>query len=598
VDPRQPEALYLLGMVQSHLGQPAIAAAFFQKAIQARPQAGEYHRALGLAQLAECHDEAALASFQRAFNLEPDDAARLLLEGMHVLVGANGRQAPPARHACSSPDSGPAYLQLARLLRELGRRDDALALARQALLVKPGLGEAWSLIGHVQLLKGRWDLALESYRRAIELEPGSASARSHLVFALHYDPGCSPETLLAEARAWARRHAEPLAAQPERHTNSPETARPLRVGYVSADLCEHPVGYFLEAVLQSHDASQVEAFCYSDGHHFDAVTERLRGLAHQWRWIGSDDHQRVAEMVRRDRIDILVDLAGHTGGHRLQVFARKPAPVQATWLGYSGTTGLSQIDYVIGDRCVFPEDSDAQCTERVIRLPRPYLSYTPRQAVPVLELPAPRHGYVTFGCFNKIAKVNERVIATWAALLPLVPNSRLLMKDRAFDDDDVREWYTRLFVERGVAPERLSLQGGFTLQSRHLDAFNSVDIALDPFPYNGCTSTLEALWMGVPVVTLAGTHFASRMGVSLLSGVGLTELIANSPEDYVRRAAELATDLPRLAALRTGLRERLVRSPLCDGPGFTRELEGAFRAMWRAWCATQASTGHSSSLVE
>jgi protein O-GlcNAc transferase len=298
------------------------------------------------------------------------------------------------------------------------------------------------------------------------------------------------------------------------------------------------------------------------------------------------DDDATADLVRADGIDILIDMMGHTAGHRLLVFARKPAPVQATWLGYYNTTGIPAMDYIVADRWVCPDEDDARYVEQIARLPDSYLCYTPLVDMPEPgEPPLLRRGYPTFGCFNNLAKVSSEVVKLWAILLQRVPQARLLLKAPSLDDAQVRARLTDELATHGVGPERLDFLGS-TSQPEHLAAYADVDIALDPFPHNGGTTTAEALWMGVPVVTFGGDRFVSRVGVSILNAAGLGDLVAASPSAYVDLAASLATDAARLVEVRAGLRTRLAQSALCDSARFTRSLEHAYREMWRRWCSS------------
>jgi predicted O-linked N-acetylglucosamine transferase (SPINDLY family) len=343
------------------------------------------------------------------------------------------------------------------------------------------------------------------------------------------------------------------------------------------------VSYFFEPVLAAHDAAAFEVFCYSDAPVADAVTQRLRAQAGQWRDIAGLSDERVAALIRADRIDLLVDLAGHTARNRLLVFARRPAPVQATWLGYPNTTGLAAIDFRVTDAVSDPPgQTEAWHTEELVRLAGPFSCYAPpAESPPVSPLPALAAGHVTFGCLNNLAKLTPPTVALWAQLLGAVAGSRLLLKASGLADAETAARLRQEFAGQGIDPARLDLRGAGQSVARHLGVYHQVDVALDPFPYNGTTTTCEALWMGVPVVTLAGDAHVSRVGASLLTHLDLTACIAESPAAYVDRARGLAGDLARLAVLRAGLRERLRASPLCDGPGFTRQLEDAFRAMWR-----------------
>lgn len=338
-------------------------------------------------------------------------------------------------------------------------------------------------------------------------------------------------------------------------------------------------------MLSAHDKSQVNVLCYSGVTKADRVTERMQAHADEWRNIAGLSDEHIAGIVREDAVDILVDLSGHTAGNRLLVFARKPAPVQATWIGYSDTTGLDAMDYLIADRFIAPPETAPFFAEQLAWLPSCYLCYRPPDyAPPVSRCPARSRGHITFGCFNNLAKVNAEVIATWAQILHAVPDARLVLKSRALSDRHTQDMYRQLFLKQGIMPERVDLLG---LEPPHADVlalYHEIDIALDTFPYSGCTTTCEALWMGVPVVTLEGSTFISRMGVSLLSNVGVQELIAESPRRYVELAVQLSQDLDRVESLRGGLRARLAASPLCDEATFTRTLEQCYRRMWRTWC--------------
>jgi predicted O-linked N-acetylglucosamine transferase (SPINDLY family) len=359
----------------------------------------------------------------------------------------------------------------------------------------------------------------------------------------------------------------------------------LRIGYVSADFREHPVAWFLEPILAAHDHERFEIVCYAAAAHRDVVTERLQRCADRWRSIAEVSDDRAANLIREDGIDILVDLSGHTGGNLLLVFARKPAPVQASYLGYLGTTGLTAIDYTITDALAdAPGLTEAHYEEQLARLPVCAFCYQPGPAPDVApEPPALRSSRVTFGCLNTLAKVSDEVLARWARLLLAVPGSRLGLPGgpgkRALER--VRASPAR----GGVAPEQTLFLEPAATRFDYLMRYHEIDICLDPFPCNGVTTTCDALWMGVPVVTLAGQACAARQGVRFLSTVGLDDLIAAGPEEYVRVARDLAADAPRLTALRRGLRERMLGSPLMDPPRLTRHLEAAYVGMWERFAA-------------
>jgi predicted O-linked N-acetylglucosamine transferase (SPINDLY family) len=356
---------------------------------------------------------------------------------------------------------------------------------------------------------------------------------------------------------------------------------------MSGDLRQHSVAYFLEPVLAHHDRRAVEVHAYATGLTQDAVTDRLQGLVDHWTGCTGLSDDALAGRIRSDGIDILVDLSGHTGGNRLRVFARKPAPVQVTYLGYAATTGLSAMDYRLTTAVVDPPGQEAYHSEALYRLPRSLWCYRPSAEAPEVnrETPAARHGVITFGSMNNIAKVSPETVALWGEILRRLPGSRLVMT--SVPEGSVRATLTERFAAVGVEGPRLVLHGKLPAE-RFWEVLGGIDIGLDPFPYNGTTTTCETLWMGVPVVTLEGSSAVARSGVALLSLAGLPELIARDEPGYVRIALDLARDLPRLSALRAGLRPRLAASPLRDEPGFTRELEEAYRAMWRRWCASGA----------
>jgi predicted O-linked N-acetylglucosamine transferase (SPINDLY family) len=419
------------------------------------------------------------------------------------------------------------------------------------------------------------------------LDPDNTVAHDNLLMGMHYDPDYSSEHLYRAAQEWgARNDSQDTRLPPP--ANVPDPRRRLRIGYVSADFKTHPVGFFIEQVLAHHDKNQFEIFCYSNQATDDDLTMRLRRHSDHWNSILYRSHKEVAQDIRRDGIDILVDLAGHTSGNRLLTFAYKPAPIQATWIGYHATTGLPAMDYIIGDRFLIPPEEERYYVERVVRLPNAYLCFSP----PDIEiepgpLPAAAAGKITFGCFNNTAKLTEAVIACWSRLLHALPQAQLYLKYKAFGDDGVRQRYQGLFAQHGIDTDRIRF-AGLSPRQEYLAAYREVDIGLDPFPFNGCTTTMESLWMGVPVVTLRGDRYVGHMGETILKHLGLPECVTDSEDAYIAKAIDLASDLPRLAELRGGLRSRLLNSPLCDGPGFTRDLEAAYRRMWETWCRTQA----------
>jgi predicted O-linked N-acetylglucosamine transferase (SPINDLY family) len=348
------------------------------------------------------------------------------------------------------------------------------------------------------------------------------------------------------------------------------------------------VNYFIEPVLAAHDREQFEVFCYSDVISPDEVTKHVQTYPLQWRDIVGMSDEQVSGLVRSDKIDILVDLAGHTGNNRMLLFARKPAPVQVSWLGYPNTTGLAAVDYRIVDNYTDPPGmTDQFYTEKLSRMPECFLCYQPEQDSPEIgPLPSQQKGFITFGSFNIISKITPEAVALWSRILKTVPNSTLLLKARSLFDKGTREYLGGLFMHQGIPEDRLTFMFHTESYQKHLGLYNEIDIALDTYPYNGTTTTCEALWMGVPVVTLAGNRHASRVGMSLLTNIGLPELVARTEDEYRGTAVQLAADREKLRFLRERLRDMMRHSPVCDAKGFTADLELLYRRMWEKWCAS------------
>jgi len=485
-----------------------------------------------------------------------------------------------------APEHVDAEANLGATLRDQGRLGAAAAAFERAIARDPRHADALANLAGARAEQGRAAEAIALYRRALAADPRRADAHSGLLLALHYDDCIDADALHAEHRRWAACHVASVAAFTDHPDNRPQPERRLRLGYVSPNLRAHSVAYFIEPVLAAHDRRGFEVFAYADVARPDAITQRLRGLVDVWRDLGGHDDDAVAAQVRADRIDILVDLAGHTGGHRLGVFARRPAPLAISYLGYPDTTGLGAIDYRLSDaRADPPGIADRRCRETLIRLDGGFLCYRPPEDAPgVAPLPALARGTVTFGSFNNLAKLSPTTLKLWSAVLDAVPGSRLMLKARALGDAETRDRVAKLFAERGIAADRLDLYGQATSVAAHLALYREIDIGLDPAPYNGATTTCEALWMGVPVITLAGDRHAGRVGASLLGGLGLDDMIAPSPDAYVATAAKYAADRDRLAGLRATLRTRVLRGPLTDAKGFTQGLEATYRTLWRRWC--------------
>ena len=587
------EAYNNLGNTLRATGQIDDAIVAFRRALEIKPDYADVRNNLGNAFRDQGHLDEAIAAYHEALRLKPDYAIAYNNLGQTLEDQGQSDEAIAAyRRALQlDPDLAGAHSNLGNALKDQGRIEEAIAAYHRALQSKPDSAEAHGNLGIALVDQGQLKPAMAAYRRALELRPNFAAAHSNLLLGLHYLPDSDATNLFSEHCRWAEIHARPLAQPAARHGNDRNPERRLRIGYVSPDFREHSVAFFIEGLLAAHDREQVEVFCYADLVREDGVSERLRQSAAHWRRITGQTDAQVSELIRRDAIDILVDLAGHTAHHRLLVFARKPAPVQVTYLGYCDTTGLSVMDYRITDALADPPGATEHLyTEQLVRLPDSMWCYRPPDYSPAVHPPPIlRSGYITFGCFNVRPKITDAVLALWVGLLHAVPGSRLLLKNLGFRDASVQQGMRDLLAAAGIPSGRVELAGPVPTMQEHLEYYGRVDIALDTFPYHGTTTTCEALWMGVPVVTLAGRTHAARVGVSLLTTVGLPELVAASPDEYVKIAAALAADVPRLAALRTSLRARMAASPLLDATRFARHVEVAYRQMWRTWCINHAS---------
>jgi protein O-GlcNAc transferase len=511
------------------------------------------------------------------------------------------------------------WLAIAKLGLELGRVDQAIEAAEQVLSAHPAQAEASVLLasallrrrdftrmaevlaaapksgaqagnlanltGTMLVQQGRIGEGLAAMQAIRRLAPRSATLQMSRVMYLNYDPDLSRADLFREHRSFgaAFRDAAAPVATPLACTRDPH--RRLRIGYLSPDFRTHSVAYFVAPVFQAFDRERFETIGYAHVAKPDPVTEHLRSLASAWRDVTPLDDAELARLIRDDRIDILVDLAGFTKDSRLLACTARPAPIQISYLGYPNTTGLPQIDYRITDHVADRDDADDFHTETLIRLPRCFLAFAAPDHAPEIEPPPVlRNGYVTFGSFNNLAKVNDKVVALWAQVLRGVPGSRLLLKASGSGDPTARQHLRGAFAAAGVDPDRIEFAAYAASARAHLEVYRQVDVALDTFPYNGTTTTCEALWMGVPLVTLAGERHAARVGASLLSAAGFPAGVAERPDAYVTTARLLAEQPQLLVAARANLRADMARSPLCDAAGHARALEEAYRAVWRIWC--------------
>src|SRR3989344_1421868 len=588
LDARDADAWFMLGTINGRLNNAAEAADCFRRAVVLSPGHALAYYNLGLVLSNLGKPDAAAEAFAEAARLAPQRAEILGNLGRVCISLGRMKEAASWLRKLVRINHGDAtaHASLGSVLHISGNLEEAIDCYRQSLRLRPDNAGIHDNLGSALSEQGRNDEAIISHREALRLNPNDAKAHSNMLLTLNYLPAQDAGEVLDEHRQWAAVH-ERMESVSSSFANDRDPERRLRVGYVSPDFRAHSVAYFFEPLLAGHDSKAVESHCYSAVTRPDDTTARLQALAHKWRDISGKTDEQAADAIRADGVDILVDLAGHTAGNRLGIFVRKPAPVQITYLGYPNTTGLHTIDYRLTDAWSDPEGTDSLYTEKLVRLPGGFLCFRPFMECPVVSAsPAVARGHVTFGSFNNLAKINPGVVSLWARLLETVPDAHLFIKNHSLTDPVTRERYYGLFEAHGVSRTRVALMGSTPSQQDHLALYSRVDIALDTFHYNGTTTTCEALWMGVPVITLAGRHHAGRVGVSLLSSAGFPEWIAGSPEQYIALAAGLAADLPKLAALRARLRTHMAASPLYDRKAFAAKVETAYREIWRRYCAS------------
>lgn len=584
LNPQLADAHYGLGVALSFLGRFEEAVEACRSAVQLRPDHARAWSNLGVALHHLERPQEAIAAFRAG--LEADPSAAVIAANLgNILQDIGEQDAAIAAYRASlaqQPDLALAHYNLGGIFKRQGRLAEAAAAYHAALLSEPGNADAWHNLSSVLREEGRIEEAISTARSAVATDSQNSHRQSNLLYTLQFHPGLTAGEIAGEHALWNEHVSAPLRAARQPHGNAPGADRRLRVGFVSPDFYQHAVAFFLGPLFEALDRTQVEVCCYSDVRGGDATTERLRKAADRWCDARRLPATGLADRIRRDEIDILIDLTMHTGSNRLEAFALKPAPIQVSWLAYPGSTGLETMDYRITDTFLEPPGvATSSAGERPWRLPDSWCCYEPHPDFPEIgPLPSAQAGYVTFGSINKFARVNQAVLECWARLLAAVPDSHLLL---LCPEGDCRDRVGRFFADRGVAGARLEWVA-FLPWDRYVHHFGRIDLALDPFPGNGMTTTLHSLWMGLPVVSLAGETPLSRAGLSLLSVAGLPELVATSVDEYVRIAATLARDRARLESLRATMRDRLRASPLLNAPRFARNLEVAFRGMWCRWC--------------
>jgi predicted O-linked N-acetylglucosamine transferase (SPINDLY family) len=616
-DSRDGETLTNLTGALNGLGKYDEALVIGRQAVRCAPGLPQAHNNLGNALIGTGDLDRAGDSYQAALRINPSFLPAH--QGLGDVLARRGRLAEAIRLYSEltrlRPSDGTVWDRLAQILTTAGRYPEALQAAREAVRLAPGnaaarntLGNAlvetgeldeaarqfeqalslrtgWSVphynLGICRQRQGRMDEARGAFRKAMAADPADAIAHSTYAGSLFYDPQADAAALLAEHRRWAARHTSSAVALPNTRDDDPE--RKLRIGYLSPDFRAHAAAFFVHPILTNHDPRRFEVICYAEVPVPDGRTAEFRRLARRWCDTTGLSDGELASRIRADRIDILVDLGGHLAGGRLRALAHKPAPVIVSYLGYPGTTGVAAVDYRLTDAHSDPPGSESGYSERLVRLPRCFCCYSPPTAIPIEPTPPSRIvGAVTFGSLHKLEKLNADVLDLWCELLHAVPDSRLLLARNTLRGATAEYWRGE-FLRRGVERTRLLIAAPEPVAMGHMRLYGQIDVALDPFPWGGHTTACEALWMGVPTVTMLGQRYAGRMVASVLRTVGLPELIAETGAEYVRIAATLAADESRRGDMRASLRQQMLASPLCDGKGFVRDLEATYRQLWQRW---------------
>ena len=615
LDPSYAGAHVNLAAACQALNRDVEAADHYRHALKLDARHSQAHNNLGTVLQAQGRVDEAQRCYRKA--LEADPRCIDALGNLGAVLRARGRLKAAAvlfrRGLAMDPKRIELHNAMGNLYKQAGVLDRAVRCYRRALELDSDSAETISNLGTAWLNLGRFQRAAACAREAMRLKPSWAGAASNLLFALNYNPRLTSQQIVTEHRRWGSDHASGVQSG-QAHDHDPAPDRVLRVGYVSPDFRRHPVASFILPILRHHDPKRVRCTCYAELEAPDAMSTRIRGLCHDWRRTRGFDDDRVAQMVCDDRIDILVDLAGHTAHNRLLVFARRPAPVQVTWLGYPNTSGMDQIDYRLSDNITDPPGARTPGSEQLVYLDHGICCFDPPQPANPPQgsagiqgrarpspLPARRAGHVTFASLNNSTKLNRDVLDLWCHVLRACPDARLMLLRHDLRGS-LRHRIMRRLDRGGISPQRVDVWHRLptTRVGRgrgHLEGYARADIALDPFPWNGHATTCEALWMGVPVVTLAGDRYAGRMAASVLHRIGHGELVATSPDMYVRIASQLAADIDRLDRLRTTLRADMEASPLCDGAVFTAGLEEVYRRMWVRWCLLHTNGSDPSACV-
>ena len=584
-DGENSEALHILGNIYYFKGDYDAAIQTIGKAVTILPTNPKYHTDLGFVFKKAGNYDRAIYFYKYAIKVDPSFSTAYINLATLLEELNNYEECVDAylKALNLEPENIKIYNNLGHVYFKHRNLKKAIDIYKRGLRLDTGGPESASLyanLGVALFPTGRYEEALACIKESLRILPTYASGHSNLLLYMHYLPQYHYDEIFDAHIKWGETQTKDIIPL-HTHGNDRNSERTLRIGYVSGDFHDHSVMYFFTPILRN-TSTNFHTYIYANQAYGDAVTNQVRARASQWRVIMGAPDEQVVRMIVDDEIDILVDLSGHTANNRLGIFARRPAPVQITYLGYPDTTGLRAMNYRFTDIYSDPKEMPTPASEKLVRLSPGFLCYSPSASAPrVGPLPLCDNGYVTFGSFNNLCKINRAVIELWSEILRNMPTARLVLKSSYFKDDSVRESYIKMFREHGVAETRVGMITYMPSLEQHLDAYNNIDISLDPFPYNGTTTTFESLWMGVPVITLVGHSHASRVGKSILSRIGFRQLIAANTKDYVDRTVYLAEDMELLRNMRTNLRATMQNSSLVDAKGFTAMLEETYRSLWR-----------------
>jgi len=594
-NPHHPDALHLSGIIVGQIGQLSLGIQLIQKAISLYDQDSSYHSnlAIFLARIGELNK--AIQQYKIALSLKPDDPGILNNLGMALYYQKNIRQSLPyfIRALEIKPEYYEARIHLSMAYEALNQIDSAIKCCQYVIsqsINRHQVAMAYNQLGNLWLKKAFVPEAIESYKNALNNDNTEHQIWSNYLLTLNYDSDQTPRNIFSAHKEWGEWMSSAIFPV-SFHNNMPDMERPIRIGYLSPDFRMHPVSFFIEPLLKHHDNRIIEVYCYSDVQKTDLVTSRLKQYSHIWKNISGHSNDYVSELIQSDGIDILIDLSGHTAKNRLCVFARKPAPIQLSYLGYANTTGLKTMDYRLTDSYSNPENSDHLYSEKLIRIDPCFCCYQPPDIrIEISALPALSNKRITFGAFHNLSKVSQDTLQLWTQLLHVIPDSQLILQSISLSDVKTVYRFQQWFEANEIELNRVEFLGYQSFDT-YLKNHHKIDILLDTQPWSGHTIACHGLWMGIPIITLEGAQYAGRMVGSILKTLGMQNWIANTQTDYLKKAIYWSNNREQLAELRTSIRLKLLNSPVCDAVSFTKKIEMTFRQLWMKWCQEIKSSG-------